>query len=149
MTIPFLPMTPREWNWMGCINIGLCWSCKYHTEKHSNPYYMLVRGDTNIGLVRTFREETALDDWSVDGKVWAGFILLMQNIFVIMSISGLYDLTLHDTWTGCLHICKPWDGIKKCYIDMWSCLFCWYKQCAVNCVYKIDDKMWLFSVLYM
>jgi len=58
---------------------------------------MLVRGDTNIDLVRTFREETALDDRSVDGKVWAGFILLMQNIFVIMFISGLYDLTLHDT----------------------------------------------------
>lgn len=67
---------------------------------------MLVRGDTNIDLVRAFSEETASDDRSIDGKVWAGFILLMQKIFV-MSISGIYDLTLHNTRTGRLHISKP------------------------------------------
>jgi hypothetical protein len=70
---------------------------QYHKEKHNKPYYVLVRGDTNIGLVRTFREETTLDDWSVDGKVRAGFILLLKNVCIIMSISGLYNLTLHDT----------------------------------------------------
>jgi hypothetical protein len=57
---------------------------------------MLVRGDTNVDLVRAFREETASDDQTIDGKVWAGFILLMQKISV-MSISDLYDLTLHNT----------------------------------------------------
>lgn len=104
MSFLLFPMTPREWNWMGCINIGLCWSCKYHKEKYSKPYHMLVRGDTNIDLVRTFREETTLDEWSVDGKVWAGFILLMQNVFVIMSFRHVWSsLTLHLNWMSSHH----------------------------------------------